>query len=383
MGYWTTQAGKLAKSVKNSCVVCRFLEKRTLGQTMGGIPKDQMISPAAWGHLELDLFGPFSCRSDTHKRSTCKIWGMILVDRNSGAVHSDIVMSYSAEDTLKTLRRFAALRGWPVAIYSDPGSQLVSSSGKLESWWLDMGKQLTDFASGSRFTWSISPANSPWRQGRAEVQIKTLKKLITLAIGTSRVTPVELQTILFESANLINQRPIGVHRSPKSDGTYRVLTPNCLLMGRTTNSVPDYQDLAMHLKKSERFQLIQQITSDFWARWSQEVTPEWVIRQRWHETGRNLRPGDVVLIHEKTNVLGTYKLGIVEAIDPSKDRLVRSCSVSYVVPNCNDPVGTYSGGRRVTVTRSIQKLSLILPVEEQTSALIVENNVVKLLEVQK
>ena len=82
----------------------------------------------------MDLFGPFACRSDVNKRSTCKVWGMVLIDRNSGAVHSDVVMGYSASETIKTIRRFAALRGWPSVLYSGPGSQLVNSLGKLETW---------------------------------------------------------------------------------------------------------------------------------------------------------------------------------------------------------------------------------------------------------
>ena len=63
---------------------------------------------------------------------------MVIVDRNSGAVHSDIVSDYSSQETIKTLRRFAALRGWPFVMYSDPGSQLVGASGNMESWFSSM-----------------------------------------------------------------------------------------------------------------------------------------------------------------------------------------------------------------------------------------------------
>ena len=376
-GFWTPQAGKLAKSVKSACVVCRYLDKQVMCQTMGSLPKSQLVSPVAWGQLELDLFGPFTCRSDVNKRSSCIVWAMVLIDRNSGAVHSDVVMDYSASETIKTLRRFAALRGWPVRIYSDPGSQLVSSSGKLESWWNSMGITLTNSGAELGFAWEISPSNSPWRQGRSEVRIKVLKRLITAAMGSNRVTPVELQTILYECANLCNERPIGVNKSPRADGSFEVLTPNCLLMGRSLNRAPTDAELASHLKTSDRYHLIQQVTDDFWRRWCCEVTPESLIRQRWHETGRNLQIGDIVLIHDKTAIKGKYVLGVVDDIDPSKDKLVRSCKVSYTVPNLRDPIGTYSGGRRIVVSRSIQRLTLILPVEEQEHCLTVEDNMVK------
>ena len=95
--------------------------------------------------------------------------------------------------------------------------------------------------------------------------------------------------------------------------------------------MPDDSDLIFHMKKTERYQIIQDITSDFWKRWAEEVIPESVLRQKWHETGRNLRIGDVVLMHESSAIKGKYTLGIVDSVRESADTLVRSCKV-----NCCD-----------------------------------------------
>ena len=95
-----------------------------------------------WGHVELDLFGPFTCRSDVNKRSTKKVWGILIVDTNSGAIHCDTVQDYGAQEVVKALRRFASLRGWPTKISSDPGSQLQGASGNMSNWWLEMQKGL-------------------------------------------------------------------------------------------------------------------------------------------------------------------------------------------------------------------------------------------------
>ena len=70
---------------------------------------------------------------------------------------------------------------------------------------------------------------------------------------------------------------------------------------------------------------------------------------------------------------------MVDSVNVGRDGLVRSCSVGYTVPNAKDPVGKYNGGRRIVVTRSIQRLTLLLPVEEQNSQMIVEDNVVKVV----
>ena len=46
---------------------------------------------------------------------------------NTGAVHIALATGYSAEEFLVQLQHFAALRGDPVYIHTDRGSQLVSA----------------------------------------------------------------------------------------------------------------------------------------------------------------------------------------------------------------------------------------------------------------
>ena len=78
-----------------------------------------------------------------------------------------------------------------------------------------MGRQLSGLAAESKFTWEISPSNSPWRQGRSEVRIKILKRLLTMSVGSTRLTPVELQTALYECANPIDMACYKVEMAKK------------------------------------------------------------------------------------------------------------------------------------------------------------------------
>ena len=82
------------------------------------------------------------------------------------------------------------------------------------------------------------------------------------------------------------------------------------------------------------------------------------------------------MIHDKSPVKRTYVLGIVEAVSVGDDGLVRSCSVGYTVGSKKDAIDEYTGGKRIVVSRSVQRLTLVLPVEEQTRSLQVVNNVV-------
>lgn len=125
----------------------------------------------------------------------------MLEDVNSGAVHLDVVSDYSTDALLLSPRRFGSLRGWPCVLQSDPGSQLESASGKLETWWETFEKSLNNLAGEKKFEWKLSPADSPWRQGKAERPIGLVKRLLRISIGDTRLSPLELQTILMEIAN--------------------------------------------------------------------------------------------------------------------------------------------------------------------------------------
>ena len=85
--------------------------------------------------------------------------------------------------------------------------------------------------------WEFAPGCAPWRQACAESLIASVKKCLFFAIGSQVLSLIEFQTVLFETANLLNDRPIGRHPTQLEGGFY--LSPNSLLLGRTMNqSVP-------------------------------------------------------------------------------------------------------------------------------------------------
>ena len=75
-----------------------------------------------------------------------------------------------------------------------------------------MEEPLQEVAGHKGFKWIINPANSPWRQGKVVLRIKVVKRLLKIAIGDSKLTPLKLQTAFFKAANLSNERPMGVHK---------------------------------------------------------------------------------------------------------------------------------------------------------------------------
>ena len=70
-------------------------------------------------------------------------------------------------------------------------------------------------------------------------------------------------------------------------------------------------------------------------------------------------------------------MAVIETASPGKDGLVRSCSIGYSIPKDTKDVTQYKGRRWVTITHSVQRLSLLLDIEEQDRPLTVKATIVK------
>ena len=81
-----------------------------------------------------------------------KVWGAVIIDKNTGAVDCNIVLEYSALEVIKMFRSCRSLTGLPAKISSDPDSQLDSASGGTGAWWKDISKQLLGFTESFNFT---------------------------------------------------------------------------------------------------------------------------------------------------------------------------------------------------------------------------------------
>ena len=188
-----------------------------------------------------------------------------------------------------------------------------------------------------------------------------------MSVGDTRLTPLELKTCLMEVSNLCNERPLG-GLMPREDGTFEVITPNQLLMGWSGESLPDSSSLVEKLPMRSRFRAVSHVASSFWNRWKLLVSPSLVCRQKWHTNSRNVKEGDLVLIADSGPIKGQYQLGVIFAVHTSGDDLVRSATVQYFKR------GNSGGWTTQQVVRSVQRLVMILPVEEQMTRLQVKED---------
>ena len=130
-----------------------------------------------------------------------------------------------------------SIRGSPKKVYSDQGTQLRAADKELKDIITSINeRELKEFSANHSFDWEFCAPDAPWKNGCSEALIKSVKKSIKIAIGDQALTYSELQTFLMECDNLLNDRPIGRHPTQPEDGRY--LSPNDLLLGHSTITVP-------------------------------------------------------------------------------------------------------------------------------------------------
>ena len=59
---WIIGGRSLARSIKRSCVRCRYLEKKSAGQQMAVLPSQLSVPAPPFTYVAVDLAGPFVCR---------------------------------------------------------------------------------------------------------------------------------------------------------------------------------------------------------------------------------------------------------------------------------------------------------------------------------
>jgi len=359
--FWVSRGSKLAWQVANKCQMCRLRDGKLLKQQMGLLPADRLKPMPPFTNVMLDLFGPYRVRGEVQKRITAKAYGVLFVDMVMGAVHLEGVFGYDTCSFLLALSRFVSLRGWPQVIYSDPGSQLKGAEKELREAWCEIDKDLLVRKGAEHgLKWIFGAADSPWHQGLVEALIKSTKRAIHFSVHNHKLSPSQFLTLCSEVANLINERPIGV--LPAVDSEISAITPNSLLLGRATAKNPG--NWQTHIPRLEdRFHAVRTIVESFWKRWVELCAPALVVHKKWRTSERNLVPGDVVIVVDKSSHRGEYKLALVKEIFPGQDGKVRKALLTYKNYKIGESVYKYKGAPDTCVIRSVQRLVLLVPVQ--------------------
>ena len=365
--FWTSHATKLSKKVCKNCQLCKLINVKRMSQIMGRMPPARLKPAPPFTSVMLDLFGPYPVCGEVQKWTTGKAWGVIFTDLCCRAVHLEVVFGYDTESFLLAFSRFTAIRGWPSIVYSDPGSQLVGASKELKRFWRSIDQDyIVRVGASAGCEWRLGPANSPWYQGAVEALVKSAKRAIDLSVRGHCMSVSEILTVFSQRADLLNERTLGV--MPGTDSEISILTLNCLLLGRSKSKNPG--GYAANSSLRARITLIERITDQFWKHWTSLYAPTLIKQSKWLQVRRNLKVGDVVVMADLNVLKGEYRLSRVTQVFPSADGMVRRARVLYKRYKVGEKLREYRGASDVEVEHSVQKLGLLVPVEDQWLVLV-------------
>ncbi|XP_045109596.1 uncharacterized protein LOC123503684 [Portunus trituberculatus] len=360
--YWVLGARKTMKSIRKQCVTCHRIDKICTSQCMGELPKERLEPCPPFYNVSVDLFGPLWVCDTVKRRVKRKTFGVIFNCMTTRAVHLDLSEGYDTQNFLTVLKRFTCLRGFPKKLYSDNGTQLVSANKELRDMVTRWNKhEVFNFGKFNGLIWVFNrSADAPWENSCSEALIRLVKRSLTRIIGESVISFGELQSVMYEVANVLNERPIGFKPGEDFDeGT--VLRPNDLLLGRSTIDAPcGFWNERGEVSRSYAFKI--KVIDLFWKKWMKNYFPTLIVRQKWHVSVRNVRKGDIVLVNDHNVLRGEWKLAeVVEGI-PGRDGKIRDVLLRYKI---NEPGKQYRGQHDKQMVRSVHRLVVLLPVDQQ------------------
>ena len=211
---------------------------------------------------------------------------------------------------------------------------------------------------------------SQHQNGSSEIMIryvKGIKESYMKALGDTKLTYNETNTMMLEIANLCNERPIGI--KPNLDTNPEYLTPNSLFLGRCSDRISSGpfvsggEQLEDSKQLKTRFLLVQSLTNNFWKLWLKLYFPSLLIRQKWHTSHRNCQVNDICLLKDTNTVRGEWRLARVTSVYPDQYGTVRNVEVAVSL-NTSGSVD-YKPSSLSLLKRHVCNLLVIVPADDQ------------------
>ncbi|XP_063538786.1 uncharacterized protein LOC134751879 isoform X3 [Cydia strobilella] len=323
---WPTKGRMLASKIVNKCVPCFRANPKTTNPIMGNLPPSRVNPSPPFAITGIDYGGPYNIRDRTgrgYKVSKCYI--AVFICFATKAIHLELITGLESANFLAALRRFIARRGKPKELVSDNSTTFHGASNELkdlQKYLQDSSSELVSHCADEGIKWSFIPVYTPHMGSLWESSIKLTKYHLKRVLGLSLLTYEQFVSILYQVESMVNSRPLCP--LPSSNPDYPVLTPAHFLIGKAPNSLPDEDYNHVPKNRLTHYQLLQQITQDFWRRWSRDYIGTLQERTKWRSArGPSLAVDTVVLVRDERLPPCRWRLGKIVATQPGRDGVTR------------------------------------------------------------
>ncbi|XP_065180039.1 uncharacterized protein LOC135810477 [Sycon ciliatum] len=335
--YWLPQGRAAVKAVLSKCVICQKHEGQPFRlPQMPQLPAERVQQSHPFQYIGLDYLGPFSVNISS---TTQKVWVCLFTCMATRAVHLEVVMGLTTAQFVNCLKRFIARRGRPDKIISDNAPQFKLAQTYLDQKWKKIltCPELACYLAEHKVTWVFTTEFAPWQGGFYERLVGLVKRAFHKAIGRSRFTYEQFNTITTEVEAMLNTRPLTYVPSESTDG---IITPNHFIAPTRSLGLPDdiqsddYMPQRDPVATITSLQKKQQAALDtFWKLWRDDYILALRSRQPINHRLRRSRTtgpkiGDMVMIKNDQLPRGMWKMGkIRELHDSAQDGKSRSATV--------------------------------------------------------
>ena len=115
---------------------------------------------------------------------------------------------------------------------------------------------------------------------------------------------------------------------------------------------------------------MRELEDTWWSQWLVQAFPHLVPYKKWKSDHRNLQPNDIVhVLYDRKVAKGTYRLGRVLSVHADVHGVVRTVTVGLRRQDRRETALPYAPKALEEVTLGVQRVCVILPVEEQVGNL--------------
>ena len=343
--YWIVRGKSVANSVIKNCVKCSRYGRKPAYAMMGDYPDCRVIESRPFTHTGVDYAGPIWIKySPGRNAKRCKAYIAIFVCMATKAVHLELVSDLTAEAFLAAFSRFAALRGMPLVMYSDNGTNFVKANKILDKNFRDAMKELlaepeseeprtrnekdavykktiAEEMTKKGVVWKFNPPYAPHMGGLWEAGVKSTKHHLNRTVGNALLTYEELSTVLHKISACLNSRPLTPMSEDPDD--LEVITPGHFLVGSPLLQAPQPCLLDENISTMRRWKRTQRMMQEWWKKWRTEYLSRLQNRPKWMGEGKNLKVGQLVLIMDDQQGPGEWAMGRITDVHPGADGRVR------------------------------------------------------------
>ena len=180
--------------------------------------------------------------------------------------------------------------------------------------------------------------------------------------GAESLSFAEFEATIKKVANSINDRPLAVKSSSNTaDGEVLPVTPNHLLLGRTSTQINNLVDVDDEDKLTRRTKFVEEVEKEWWKLWYCQVGHTLFPRNKWKTPKENLKTGDICLKGYDAN-LGKRRYVICRVGDvfPDQAGLVRTVEIWFRPRDSREPSLPYNNKNLVSEKISVQRLVLLI-----------------------